>query len=90
MNIFIIKSLYFFLFLTIIISLSIYFTEKLYTHSNIDDIKNKKNKEIMEYNLDKNKYSSINHNNTCLNNINCNNLNYIYSRGNNNSYINYE
>ena len=93
MNIFVTKSLYLFLCLTIIITITIFLTEQLfiqnYINMNILTDQEKDNK-IINYNLDKNIYSPVNKNNNYINSINCNNLSYIYSRGNNNTYINYE
>ncbi len=91
MNIFVTKTLYIFLCLTIIITISIFLTEQSLIHSYNNMVSNKDNSnKIINYNLDKKKYSPVNNNSECLNSINCNNLNYIYSRGNNNTYINYE
>ena len=83
MNILINKCMYIFLCITIITSISIYLTNihhystVINTHTN-----DQSNKKILTYNTNKNKYSSINNN--CNHNINCTNLNYIYTRGNNN------
>lgn len=91
MNIFVTKSLYIFLCLTIIITISIFLTEQSLIHNYNNMVSNQENSnKIINYNLNKNKYSPVNKNDDCLNSINCNTLNYIYSRGNNNTYINYE
>lgn len=85
MNILINKCMYMFLCITIIISISIYLTNIHHLSTTINThSKEHSNKNIWTYNTNKNKYSSINNN--CNHNINCKNLNYIYTRGNNNKF----